>query len=109
MHPPNSQERPVAISPAEVARLQQELMPPEVIETFNRFIGEKALNGHAIIYQEDVVKDLIRQGIKPSEMFEKGLLNIEDIYEEAGWKVEYDSPAYDEGDRAYFTFTAKEK
>jgi hypothetical protein len=32
------------------------------------------------------------------------LLDIEDTYREAGWKVEYDKPAYCENYPANFTF-----
>ncbi len=93
------------ISPDELVGLQRELMPPEVIETFNRYIGERALNGRAVINQDDIVEDLKSQGLDGGDIFEKGWLNVEGIYKDAGWKVEYNAPAYNETGRSYFTFT----
>jgi hypothetical protein len=42
-----------------------------------------------------------------SEVYAKGWLNFEAIYEEAGWKVVYDKPGYNETYDANFTFTKK--
>jgi hypothetical protein len=95
------------ITPAEVADLQQELLPPEVLEVFNRCIGETALHGNAIVLQEDVVDALVRRGLERSVIFKKGWLNVEDIYRQAGWEVLYDKPGYNESYAASFTFKAK--
>lgn len=40
-------------------------------------------------------------------LFDKHYLDIEPIYEEAGWEVEYDKPAYCETYDANFTFRRK--
>ena len=45
-------------------------------------------------------KDLQRQ-----ELFDKGWLDIEPLYRRAGWKVEYDKPAYYEDYQPNFTFS----
>ena len=34
-------------------------------------------------------------------------MDFEALYRESGWKVSYDSPAYDENYDAYFTFEPK--
>ena len=104
-----TQERVTPISPAEVTALQRELIPPEVIEIFNRFIGETVLNGMAVIDQDDLVKELVSRGLTRSDIFKKGWLNIEGIYEEAGWDVEYDKPAYNETGRSTFTFSQRNR
>lgn len=96
------------ISPEELNEVKSEILPPEVFETFNRLLGEKALHGYAIIYQDEVVEGLIERGLDRGNIFRKGWLNIESLYEENGWEVEYDKPDYnEEGGRAYFTFEAK--
>jgi hypothetical protein len=106
----NSPEKTVApITPEEVSGLQRELFPPEVFESFNRFIGENIMSGCAVVKQDDVLEDLISLGMERSTIFKKGWLNVEGIYREAGWKVEYDRPGYNESYPATFTFTAKKK
>ena len=104
---PERQVRP--ISPDEVTGLQRELIPPEVIEIFNRFIGRTILNGHATIRQDDVVKALVESGLDKRAIFDNGWLNIEEIYREAGWEVVYDSPAYNESYPPTFKFTVPKK
>ncbi len=95
------------ITPDEALQLKRELLPPKVLETFNRFIGENILsNGTAIVYQDDIVKDLANQGLDRELVFKKGWLDVEDVYREAGWKVEYDKPGYNETYRSSFTFKA---
>jgi len=96
------------ITPSEVAGLQKELLPPEVLESFNRFIGENLLEGYAEVRQDDVVNDLVARGINRAEIFSRGWLNVEDIYREAGWNVEYDKPGYNESYPATFMFSVKD-
>jgi hypothetical protein len=46
----------------------------------------------------------------PSHLiFEKGLLDVETVYERAGWKVTYDKPAYNETYPATFRFVALQR
>lgn len=104
---PNNPERIAPISPEEVTRLQAELMPPAIIETFNRTISEKIANGRAVIDLDEIVKDLTNQGLDERQLFNKGWLNIEELYREAGWEVSYEQPAYNETGRSYFTFQVK--
>jgi hypothetical protein len=46
-------------------------------------------------------------GVSRQEVFDNQWLDIEDIYREAGWKVSYDKPAYNETYKAYFTFSRR--
>ena len=50
------------------------------------------------------VKLMVEKGLNRNEIFNKGWLNIEEVYRSAGWKVNYDKPAYNESYDAYFTF-----
>lgn len=107
MAPEQDPERRVRpISPDEVSELQLEQIPSAVFETFNRMIGELALNGCATIRQQDVVDALIDKGLNKQEIFRRGWLNIEGLYREAGWEVEYDKPAYNETYEPLFKFSS---
>lgn len=103
----SSPDKPIRpIAPDEVTRHKVEEFPPEVIETSNRFIVEKVLNGEALVFQGDVVDDLVLKGLQRAQIFKRGWLNVEDMYREAGWHVEYDKPGYNESYPASFKFKA---
>lgn len=103
-----SEPQPIRpVRPEEVVDLQKKLIPPEVIETFNRFIGSTVLNGRAVVKQREVVDALAEKGLDRSAIYDNGWLNVEDIYRDAGWKVVYDKPGYNESYPPTFTFTAK--
>jgi len=107
MSPETNREFAQPISPEELSQVKRETMPPEVFETFNRLLGEIALNGYATVYLDDVVEGLIERGLDKEEIFRKGWLNIESLYGEHGWEVRYDQPGYNESGRGYYTFRAK--
>ncbi len=107
MSPEKNREVVQPISPEGLTNLKREMLPPQVLETFNRLIGEKAIDGYATILQDEVVNELTEQGFERADIFHKGWLNVESLYEDAGWNVYYDKPAYDETGQAYFSFTAK--
>lgn len=98
--------KPITPNDASIAFL--EAIPDVVIETFNEFICN--INSNSItIKQDDIVNAIIKKGISRDEIFLNHWLDVEKIYEEAGWKVEYDKPAYNESYPATFTFTPKAK
>lgn len=96
------------ITPQLATRVKEINIPEPVINTFNWLIGE-AFDGHrAIVYQKEVVEKLVASGIPRSEIFAKHYLDVEKLYERAGWIVEYDKPAYNEEYDAFFKFTKRE-
>ena len=96
-----------ALSPKEVVNARKASMPDVVIEVFNQLIAEK-FNGHnAVVHQDQVVKELVAKGLDRGDIFQKGWLDVEDIYRKKGWKVEYDKPGYNESYEAYFDFSVK--
>ena len=96
------------ITPEETSSKFLEEIPDVVIETFNSFISK--INGKSItIKQDDIIKTLVKNGLSRDNIFKNHWLDVEKIYEEAGWKVEYDKPAYNESYPATFTFTPKTK
>lgn len=95
------------ISPDEVGAEKQKHLPEIVFETFNRLIAQNFSNGRAKVMQEDVVHALTENCITTSEIDKNGYLNVEEAYRDAGWKVEYDKPGYNESYGAFFVFTKK--
>lgn len=96
------------IRPDEVVSAKREAIPDEVIEIFNELIGRN-WNGYvSVVQQNEVVARLCdKLGISREEVFERHLLDVESLYKNEGWKVDYDSPAYNETYPATFKFTKK--
>lgn len=106
----NQQEvRVKPISPQEVAETKLAVIPNEVIQVVNALIAESFVNGRATVLQKDIVEGLLAAGLKRNEIFKRHWLDFEAIYQDAGWKVEYDKPAYNESYDAYFKFVASSK
>lgn len=97
------------ISPDDVVVKKKEILPKEVFEAFNELIIE-GWNGYQSIVKQKEVVILIAQKLdieSTSIIYSNHYLDIEEIYEEAGWNVEYDKPGYCESYEATFTFTKK--
>lgn len=93
------------ITPAEVAGHKIDQIPELALEAFNELIVQHSEDGHATFKQSDVVALMVEKGLDHDEIFEKGWLNVEDLYREVGWKVTYDKPGYNETYPATFTFS----
>ena len=95
------------ITPNEVVAQKVADIPDSVILVWNEAIT-KFWKGHrAIVKQNYIVQKLNEHhpDVERSEIYEIGWLNIETMFEQAGWKVSYDKPGYDETYDAYFEFT----
>lgn len=97
------------ISPSDVVAAKKEKIPEVVIETFNDLIAQNFLDGVSSFKQKAVVLFLVEKGLNRQEIYDKHWLDIEDVYREAGWKVVYDKPAYNETYEPNFTFSVKPK
>jgi hypothetical protein len=95
-------------SPREAAEFQAEQQPDEVFVVFNALIARSLRNGKARVLQRDAVAQLIAGGMDRAEIFDQKLLDVEESYRTAGWKVEYDKPVYYGGENfePYFEFSA---
>lgn len=89
-------------------------MPDKVIETWNKLILKNRSGRTSIVKQNDAVEalrgamsDEHQDLISRQEVFDEGWLEIEEVFRAAGWKVEYDKPAYCETYEATFTFTSR--
>lgn len=95
------------ITPDDVAGAKLTALPDLVIIVFNKLIAE-AWDGHrAEVYQEDAVAAILDAGVVATreEVFERHLLNVEPVYQAAGWSVVFDKPGWNESYQAYFAFT----
>lgn len=87
------------ITPGEVY-LAAPQVPDHVIETWNKLIAKNWDGRQATIMQKEAIKALGGTGGE-----KMAWLNIEEIFRQAGWVVEYDKPGYNETYEASFKFT----
>jgi hypothetical protein len=96
------------ISPSEVAAAKREHIPAAVFDAFNAEIVANFTAGRAKVLQKDVVQRLVDGGMDRQEIFDKGYLNVEEVYRAEGWRVEYDKPGFNETYDASFEFKLHE-
>jgi hypothetical protein len=99
------------ITPAEVSSEKLASLPDEVIEAFNELIFKNWDGFEANIRQREVVA-LIIQKMHLTEkdeqkVFDNHWLDVEEVFQKAGWRVEFDKPGYNETYQASFTFKKK--
>lgn len=103
-----TKERVKPVSPEEIVEKDPDI-PDEVFEAFNELLARQRGSDHVVILQEKVVQLIVSKGIDRGELFENHWLDIEGAYRRAGWKVEYDKPAYNETYEPKFIFRPKRK
>ena len=100
----------MAITPEkadELVKLAKQL-PVEVLETFNELIVHNMRGGGAKVLQNEAVRAICnRMKIRQDDVYDRGYLEVDAAFKEAGWKVVYDKPAMDEDYDASFTFSKK--
>ncbi|QGH74887.1 hypothetical protein MAL1_00141 [Bacteriophage DSS3_MAL1] len=97
------------LSPDIARSRKAEAIPDFVIDSFNELIVENlGTNGVAVVKQDAAIARILtkRLGLSRADLFQRNLLDVEDVFRAAGWKVTYDKPAYCESYPAYFTFEA---
>jgi len=99
------------ISPQEALAAKITTIPDVVIEAVNAILTERATkSGYVHFTQKELIERIqarsIAQGspISKNMLFDNHWLDFEPFYEKAGWKVEYDKPAYCESYDANFKF-----
>lgn len=96
---------PRALTPAEVKA--SPIAHPAMIEVVNELL-RKYFDGHqAVIRQEEIKEMFIKRTPEydSHRMFAEKLMDIEQFYRAAGWKVVYEKPGYNERGQAFFTFS----
>ena len=94
------------ISPEEAKASTIRSIPAEVIEAFNAEISTRlSPGGEATVFIASAVKRLNDAGFDTSEAFANRWFDVESVFQEAGWEVQYNQPGcYDLSVRAHFTF-----
>jgi hypothetical protein len=92
------------VTPDDVVALKSKIIPNVIIETFNEAIAKNFNGEHSTVFQHEIVAMLVGKDFTIEEIFKNRWLDVEDIYRDAGWKVYYDKPAYDESYEPSFTF-----
>ena len=104
-------EKTRPITPGQARSVKKTSIPNKVIASFNELIGQTWNGDEAKFKQDDVVSLIIKKmkGISHEKIFKNGWLDVEEIYRQAGWKVEYDKPGFNETYPATFTFRPKRR
>jgi hypothetical protein len=96
------------IRPEDVDAEKEKYFPDAIIKIFNREIASNWDGSISRVQQDDVIPlIMVALGVNRDYVFEKGLLNVEPIYRECGWDVEYVKPGYDETYEPFFRFSKK--
>lgn len=95
-----------AIRPSDMLQAKKDHIPVEVIAIFNEMIIENIQGKRASFKQDAVVARIAElMGVDRNTIFSKRWLDVEPIFREAGWKVEYDAPGYNESYGAFYVFS----
>lgn len=96
------------LTPSDVERVKTERLRPEMIEAANELIAER-WDGYSSRFTLYDLGALARKKLDMHEkdQFRPGELDIEPVFERAGWSVKFDRPGFNEFYDAYFVFTKK--
>ena len=101
-----------ALSPKEAITRAKNEVPELVVQAWNNLIVEnlKVQGGKAS--SEFLLEELANQitlimSISYEQAKQKGWFDLEDIFRDKGWKVEFDRPGYNESYSPKFTFKSK--
>jgi hypothetical protein len=111
------------LSPTEIAANRINSIPPEVIETVNELLTEKFVPRctSVVLLQDEIIARATTKLLEGKtarlgaidelreKFFKHGWLNFESLFEDVGWRVTYDKPAYNETYDANFKFTPADK
>lgn len=87
---------------------ENKYIPDAVIEAFNTLITANLKGNIAHFTQSEVVKIVLsKTNYSRDDLFNNGWMDVEPLFEKAGWDVRYDKPGYNESYPATFTFKAK--
>ncbi len=103
------------LSPNDVIIKKQSIIPDVVIECFNELIAQNFSGGESTFKQNDVAALICQKTIvtdpnfSDRTIYDKHWLDVESLYREKGWIVEYDKPGFNESYDATFTFKRRRK
>lgn len=102
-------------SPEDVLKKRVETIPDYVIDAFNDLLTENYQENETITFayieQEDVIRKILEYStddeLTRETIFKKHYLDIENLYRNNGWEVDYKKPMFNEYFKAYFVFKSK--
>lgn len=105
-----------AFTPDEVLSAKAERIPPFVIEAVNELLVTRFLDRRCVLTQNEIIERAKEIGeargtfppdATESTFYDQHWLDFEPIFRQAGWSVEYDSPAWDDNYEARFVFSRR--
>lgn len=106
--------KPQGITPGEVLDLKASQIPDEVFEAFDELIAKGYSGGSSTVVEKEVsllilkkLKEAGHRGMTQQKIYENHWLDVEAIYRQRGWSVEYDKPGYNESYDATFRFSKR--
>lgn len=111
-----NEDDPEVVTPATIAEKKKQVIPKEVFDAFDELIAANYDGDGATVMQNEVIALILtnfNKGKSEAEyitrqtIFDKNWLNVEEVYRNAGWRVNYDKPAYNESYEASFEFLRK--
>lgn len=100
-----------AVTPKELGATAGDDIPEVVIKAVNNLLKKQYRRGRSVtLKQDDIVDEILRleEDTHRDHIFDYGWLDFEPVFERAGWRVDYDKPAYCESYPAIFKFTPKQ-
>jgi hypothetical protein len=95
------------VKPISPSQVKKEI-PEGVIEAFNELIQKYYQDGRAQFKLDEAVKLVCKKmKCKRDVPCDEHWMDVESLYEHAGWKVEFDNPGYNETYPATYTFRRK--
>ena len=95
------------IKASEIMSVKNAAIPEVVIDVFNDFIIKNFNGRYANVVKDQVVEVLVQKGLDRQKIYANHWLDVEDLFRENGWNVQYDSPGYDESYPAFYVFKVK--
>lgn len=96
-----------AISKEEaLQKVKERVFPDYIMQAFNECIVEAKIKKSDNVLKDDVINRILELNpeMKRQTLIDEHLLDVEDAYRQAGWKVEYCNPSRGENFGAYFSF-----
>lgn len=97
------------LSPKEVQEKQIDNIPDFIIEAVNELIAQKIGDNDSVNITQSAIMELALkkapEGTTRQVIYDNNWMDIEPLFRKAGWRVDYDKPAYCETYSANFTFT----
>jgi hypothetical protein len=93
------------ITPEQARGRKDNIIPDIVIESFNKLIVDNlTITGKASFKKDAVLEEIISRGMSKKVVYDNNYLDIELLYKKFGWKVQFNSPSWDESYDDYFVF-----